>query len=123
MKKFSNKLAIVTGGNSGIGFAAAKELISEGATVIITGRRKEAVEKAAQELGAIPCTADQANLNDIDLLKEKVDNGEGKVGFGIYPVSFNDMIKISDLKLSMPPKCTFIEPKLITALLMYDMKP
>ncbi|WP_374464204.1 SDR family oxidoreductase [Chryseobacterium sp.] len=79
MKKFSNKLAIVTGGNSGIGFAAAKELILEGATVIITGRRKEAVEKAAQELGAIPFIADQANLNDIDLLKEYIEKQFGKI--------------------------------------------
>ena len=63
-----------------------------------------------------------SNIEGIKLLKEKVDNGEGRVGFGLYPVSFNDMIKISDLKLSMPPKCTFIEPKLVTALLMYDMK-
>ena len=55
-------------------------------------------------------------------LKEKVDTGEGVVGFGIYPISFNDMIKISDEKLSMPPKCTYIEPKLVTALIMYDMK-
>lgn len=64
-----------------------------------------------------------SSIEGINQLKEKVDNGEGKAGFGIYPVSFNDMIKISDLKLSMPPKCTFIEPKLVTALLMYDMKP
>ena len=63
-----------------------------------------------------------SNIEGINLLKEKVDNGEGKVGFGVFPVSFNDMLKISDLKLSMPPKCTFIEPKLVTALLMYDMK-
>ncbi|MCC3215721.1 SDR family oxidoreductase [Chryseobacterium sp. X308] len=79
MKKFSNKLAIVTGGNSGIGFAAAKELIAEGATVIITGRRKDAVEKAARELGAIPFIADQANLNDIDLLKENIEKQFGKI--------------------------------------------
>ncbi|CAA7197211.1 DUF1015 domain-containing protein [Chryseobacterium nematophagum] len=64
-----------------------------------------------------------SNIEGINILKEKIDSGEGQVGFGIYPVSFNDMIKISDLKLSMPPKCTFIEPKLVTALLMYDMKP
>lgn len=64
-----------------------------------------------------------STIEGIGILKQKVDNGEGKVGFGLYPVSFNDMIKISDLKLSMPPKCTFIEPKLVTALLMYDMKP
>lgn len=64
-----------------------------------------------------------SSLEGINQIKEKVDSGEGKAGFGIYPVSFNDMIKISDLKLRMPPKCTFIEPKLVTALLMYDMKP
>lgn len=79
MKKFNNKLAIVTGGNSGIGYATAKELISEGAKVIITGRRKEAIEKAAEELGAIPFVADQANINDIDSLKKEIENQYGKV--------------------------------------------
>lgn len=79
MNTFNNKLAIVTGGNSGIGYATAKELIAEGAKVIITGRRKEAVEKAAEELGAIPFVADQANLNDIDALKKEVENRYGKV--------------------------------------------
>jgi NAD(P)-dependent dehydrogenase (short-subunit alcohol dehydrogenase family) len=79
MNTFNNKLAIVTGGNSGIGYATAKELIAEGAKVIITGRRKEAVEKAAGELGAIPFVADQANLNDIDTLKKEVENQYGKV--------------------------------------------
>lgn len=58
----------------------------------------------------------------IQLIKEKIDAGEGVIGFGIHPISFNDMIKISDEKLSMPPKCTYIEPKLVTALVMYDMK-
>lgn len=79
MKKFNNKLALITGGNSGIGYATAKELIAEGAQVIITGRRKEAVEKAAQELGAIPFTADQSNLTDINLLKEEVEKKFGKL--------------------------------------------
>lgn len=55
-------------------------------------------------------------------LKDAVDSGKFSVGFGIYPVSFNEMIKISDNKISMPPKCTYIEPKLISALMMYDMK-
>jgi NAD(P)-dependent dehydrogenase (short-subunit alcohol dehydrogenase family) len=79
MSKFNNKLAIVTGGNSGIGYATAKELIAEGAKVIITGRRKEAVEKAAEELGAIPFVADQSDINDIDSLKTEVENQYGKV--------------------------------------------
>ncbi len=63
-----------------------------------------------------------SSVDGILRLKEAVDEGFGKVGFGIYPVSFNDMMKISNLKLSMPPKCTFIEPKLVSALIMYDMK-
>lgn len=79
MKKLNNKLAIVTGGNSGIGYATAKELLAEGAKVIITGRRKEALEKAAEELGAIPFVADQANLDDIEALKKEVESQYGKV--------------------------------------------
>lgn len=79
MEKFSNKVAIVTGGNSGIGYATAKELVAQGATVIITGRRKEAIEKAATEIGAIPFVADQASLRDIDDLYEGVQQKFGKV--------------------------------------------
>lgn len=63
-----------------------------------------------------------SSVEGILKLKEKIDNGDGAIGFGIYPVSFSEMIKISDNRISMPPKCTYIEPKLITALLMYDMK-
>jgi len=79
MNKFNNKLAIVTGGNSGIGYATAKELITEGAKVIITGRRKEAIEKAAKELGVIPFVADQGKLEDIESFKTEVENQYGKV--------------------------------------------
>ena len=45
MKSLENKIAVVTGGNSGIGYAAAQELAREGAKVVITGRNKETVEK------------------------------------------------------------------------------
>lgn len=79
MGTFKNKVAIVTGGNSGIGYATAKELIAKEATVIITGRRKEAIEKAAKELGAIPFVADQASLKDTDALYEEVRKSYGKV--------------------------------------------
>lgn len=79
MNKFKDKVAIVTGGNSGIGYATAKEFIAQGAKVIITGRRKDAVEKAAQEIGAVPFVADQANLQDTDLLCKEVEKQFGKV--------------------------------------------
>lgn len=79
MSTFKNKVAIVTGGNSGIGYATAKELVAKEATVIITGRRKEAIEKAAQELGAIPFVADQASLKDTEAFYEEVSKKYGKV--------------------------------------------
>ena len=63
-----------------------------------------------------------SDINGILKLKEKVDSGEYKAGFGIFPISFNDLLIISDKEIKMPPKCSLIEPKLMTALLMYDMK-
>lgn len=79
MEKFKNKVALITGGNSGFGYATAKELIENGATVLITGRRKDAIETAAKELGAIPFVADQANLEDTDALAKAVKQQFGKI--------------------------------------------
>lgn len=74
-----NKIAVVTGGNSGIGFAAAKALKEEGVSVIITGRRKEAVDQAANELGCAGLVADQSSLADIDVLVDKITNLYGQI--------------------------------------------
>jgi len=79
MKRFENKVAVVTGGNSGIGYAAARELAAQGAKVVITGRRKDAVIKAAKEIGASPFVADQASLNDIEVLTKEVKEQFGGV--------------------------------------------
>ena len=51
MRKLSGKIALVTGGNSGIGLATAKQFVLEGAYVFITGRREGELAKAAQEIG------------------------------------------------------------------------
>ncbi len=51
MRKLNGKIAVVTGGNSGIGYYSAKRLKKDGATVIITGRSEEKVNQAAAELG------------------------------------------------------------------------
>ncbi|RKR04924.1 NAD(P)-dependent dehydrogenase (short-subunit alcohol dehydrogenase family) [Flavobacterium sp. 90] len=79
MDNLKNKVAVITGGNSGIGYATAKQLIEQGATVIITGRRKEAIEKAASELGVTAIVADQSNVADIDRLALKVKEDFGQV--------------------------------------------
>lgn len=72
MKEFHNKVALITGGNSGIGYATAMELKEQGASVIITGKRKEAVEIAAAELGVEALVADQSSLTAIQNLVTEV---------------------------------------------------
>lgn len=79
MSILSNKLAVVTGGNSGIGYATAKEFIGQGAKVIITGRNKTAIEEAAKELGATGLIADQGRLADISRLADEVKDKFGKI--------------------------------------------
>ncbi|OXA77731.1 NAD(P)-dependent dehydrogenase, short-chain alcohol dehydrogenase family [Flavobacterium aquidurense] len=79
MKNLENKVAIVTGGNSGIGYAAAAELVAKGAKVIVTGRNKEALAKAEIELGVTGIVADQSDLKSIDALVEEVKAKFGKV--------------------------------------------
>jgi len=74
MKRLENKVAVVTGGNSGIGFATSKEFIAEGAKVIITGRNEKAVLEAAQKLGegAHGIASNASKMPDIAVLKEKI---------------------------------------------------
>src|SRR5215471_19030989 len=51
MGKLDGKIGLITGGNSGIGFAAAKRFVAEGAYVFVTGRRKAELEAAVKEIG------------------------------------------------------------------------
>ncbi|GAA4322008.1 SDR family oxidoreductase [Mucilaginibacter gynuensis] len=79
MKNLTNKVAVVTGGNSGIGYAAAKELAAQGAKVVITGRKAEAVKNAAAELNVIGIVSDQGKLDQIDNLVAEVKATYGSV--------------------------------------------
>lgn len=79
MKNLEKKVALVTGGNSGIGYAAAAEFVERGAKVIITGRNKEALVKAENELNVTGIVADQGNLKSIDNLVAEVAAKYGKI--------------------------------------------
>lgn len=74
--ELKNARVIITGGSSGIGFATAKKLIEKGAKVLITGRNKEKLDKAADALGAIAVNADVASEEDVEetfkIAKEKL---------------------------------------------------
>ncbi|MBV6654814.1 MAG: SDR family oxidoreductase [Mameliella sp.] len=79
MSNLSGKVAVVTGGNSGIGYATAESLKASGAQVVITGRSASKVEEAANELQVEGIVVDVSDLNAIDQLVAKVSQGYGKV--------------------------------------------
>jgi NAD(P)-dependent dehydrogenase (short-subunit alcohol dehydrogenase family) len=74
MNKLSGKTAVITGGNSGIGFATAELFVKEGAQVIITGRRKDAVDEAVRKIGkgAFGIVSDAGKMQDVNVIQEKV---------------------------------------------------
>lgn len=74
MKKLENKTALITGGNSGIGFATAKDFLAQGAKVIITGRNQQALDDAAKELGngVYTILSDTGVLRDVYQLSDQV---------------------------------------------------
>jgi NAD(P)-dependent dehydrogenase (short-subunit alcohol dehydrogenase family) len=81
MGRLNDKIAVVTGGSSGIGLAAAQRFISEGAQVVITGRGQEALDEAVAEIGdrAIGVSGDVADLEDLDRLFARVKERFGRV--------------------------------------------
>jgi NAD(P)-dependent dehydrogenase (short-subunit alcohol dehydrogenase family) len=79
MNDLNGKVAVVTGGNSGIGYATAKYFKEAGANVVITGRSTEKVNKAATQLGVKGIVADVENLAALDSLVEQVKSEIGNV--------------------------------------------
>ncbi|MBA4054655.1 MAG: short-chain dehydrogenase, partial [Marivirga sp.] len=74
MKKLNGKTAVITGGNSGIGYATAELFLQEGAQVIITGRRADAVKEAVKRLGAgsAGIISDAGNMEDVKKLSDEI---------------------------------------------------
>jgi NAD(P)-dependent dehydrogenase (short-subunit alcohol dehydrogenase family) len=91
MSSLAGKVAVVTGGNSGIGLATAREFHANGAKVVISGRDRETLEEVSRELGhnVLVVPADVTKLNEIDQLMARAYETFGKldilfVNAGIY---------------------------------------
>ncbi|WP_109300688.1 SDR family NAD(P)-dependent oxidoreductase [Aquimarina sp. AU474] len=94
MKKLENKVAVITGANSGIGLATAKLYLEQGAKVVISGRRQEALDEVARELQGdfITVKADVAIPADNTKLIKEATSKYGKIDVlflnaGVAPVS------------------------------------
>ena len=81
MSKLEGKIALVTGGNSGIGLATVKRFVSEGAYVFITGRRVAELAAALKEIGrnVTGVQGDVSNLVDLDRLFAQIKREKGKL--------------------------------------------
>ena len=81
MGKLEGKIALITGGNSGIGLATAKQFVNEGAYVFITGRRDPELAAAVKEIGrnATGVQGDVSNLGDLERLFAQIKREKGKL--------------------------------------------
>lgn len=81
MGKFEGKIALVTGGTSGIGLAAAQKFVNEGAYVYITGRRQNELDKAVNQIGknVTGVQGDISKLEDLDKLYDIIKQEKGKL--------------------------------------------
>ena len=81
MSRLKGKVAVVTGGNSGIGLATAKRLQEEGAKVVISGRSKKTLDEAVKTIGngVLAIQADVSQLDELDKLYGEVSEKLGKI--------------------------------------------
>lgn len=81
MAALQGKVAVITGGSSGIGLAAAKRFVAEGAFVFITGRQQAELDEAVKEIGrnVVAVRSDVSNVGDLDRLYKEVAAKKGKI--------------------------------------------
>ncbi len=81
MNKLDGKIAVITGGNSGIGLATAQRFVSEGAYVFLNGRRQSEVDAAVKQIGnnVTGVQGDVSNLADLDRLYSTVKEQKGRI--------------------------------------------
>ena len=81
MERLKDKVAVITGGNSGMGLATAQRFVAEGAYVFITGRRQSELDAAVKQIGrnVSGVQGDVSNLADLDRLYAKVKEQKGRI--------------------------------------------
>jgi NAD(P)-dependent dehydrogenase (short-subunit alcohol dehydrogenase family) len=99
MGKLQGKVAVVTGGSSGIGLATARRFVEEGAYVFITGRRAEQLESAKRAIGrnVTAVEGDVANLHDLDRLFKIVREEKGVVDIVVANAGFVERVLLENV--------------------------
>src|SRR6202030_444252 len=98
MSKLQGKMAVITGGTMGIGFAIAKRFVDEGAFVFITGRRQKELDEAVKALGnnVVGVRGDVSKLQDLDSLYETV-KAKGKIDVLVANAGIGEFAPLASL--------------------------
>ncbi|MCP1375766.1 SDR family oxidoreductase [Dyella lutea] len=98
-RKLENKIAVVTGGSTGIGLETARQFALEGATVYITGRRKAELDAAAASIGpqAIAVPVDSAKLGDLQHLADRIKREHGRVDVLFVNAGGGSMLPLGEI--------------------------
>ena len=99
MGKLEGKVAVITGGSSGMALATAKLFVEEGAYVFITGRRQEALDEAVKLIGrnVTGVRGDAANLDDLDRLFDTVKREKGKIDILFASAGRGEAVKLGEI--------------------------
>ena len=97
--KLEGKIAVITGGNSGIGLATAKRFVSDGAYVFITGRRQNELDAAVSEIGknVTGIQGDVSNLADLDRLYTKVKDQKGHIDILFANAGIGEFVPLGEI--------------------------
>ena len=96
MKKLEEKIAVITGGTSGIGLATAQKFVEEGAYVFVTGRRQSELNKAVKQIGknVTGVQGDVSNLADLDRLYDTVKEQKGRIDILFANAGIMDLLPL-----------------------------
>lgn len=96
---FQGKIAVVTGGSSGIGFAIAKHLANQGATVVITGRRQQQLDNAVASIGGsvTAIKADTGNLDELATMYHDIEAAHGRIDVLVANAGTGDVAVLGEL--------------------------
>ncbi len=99
MAKLDGKIAVITGGSSGIGLATARLFVEEGAHVFITGRRPAELEKAAKHIGKNVTTVrgDVSRLDDLDRLYQTIASEKGKLDIVVANAAYVQLATLANV--------------------------